>query len=52
MVVKQIVIVLYVFGLQSNFILVNRIVDVGFKTIFSKSGYRMVQGDMVLAKGV
>jgi hypothetical protein len=44
--------VLHIPGLAKNLIFVRKIDNAGVKTIFEKETYRMVQGEMVLLKGV
>jgi hypothetical protein len=44
--------VLHIPGLEINMIFVSKMDDAGVKTIFEKETCRMVQGEMVLLKGV
>ena len=44
--------VLHILGLARNLICINKMVDVGVKTIFEKDKYKTVQEIMVLTRGV
>ena len=43
---------MHILGLARNFIYVSKMDDVGIKTIFEKETCKMVQGEMMLLKGV
>jgi hypothetical protein len=50
--IRTLLVVLCILGLARNLIYVRKMDDAGVKTVFEKETCRMVQGEMVLLKGV